>query len=101
MRYDFDLSLIGGSMERDRYGNYVKNETEKVVYCDLRSVTRSEFYSSAQAGLNPSDVFIINAFEYSGESEVEFMGDRYTVIRTYKTDEETIELTCEKKVKDG
>lgn len=102
MRYDFDLTLIGGTYIQDEYGNYAKRETETVVYCDLRSVTRTEFYSSAQAGLNPSDVFVIRAYEYNGENEVEFMGDRYAVIRTYRTDEETIELICEKKVvKDG
>lgn len=101
MRFDFELTLIGGEYTVDEYGNYTKTEKRKTVYCDLRSVTRSEFYSSAQAGLSPSDVFIINAFEYSGESEVELMGERFSVIRTYKTDEELIELTCEKKIKDN
>lgn len=100
MNYNYKLTLIGGTQAVDDYGNYYLKESESVVYCDLRSVTRAEFYSSAQAGLNPTHIFIINDYEYNGESEVEFMGDRFSVIRTYRTDNETIELTCEQKIKD-
>lgn len=100
--YDYELTLIGTSeWVRDDSGNYIPKETQTTVLCDLKSVTRSEFYSAAQAGLNPEQVFEINGFEYNGETEVEFLGERYSVIRTYRTSYETIELTCERKAKHG
>lgn len=100
--YDFELTLIGASeWSKDSNGNYIPAETKTNVLCDLKSVTRSEFYSAAQAGLNPEQVFEINGFEYNGETEVEFLGERYSVIRTYRTGYEVIELTCERKAKHG
>lgn len=96
--YDYEITLIGAvSYQKDEYGNFIPEETQTTVLCDLKSVTRSEFYSAAQAGLNPSQVFELNGFEYNGESEVEFLGEKYSVIRTYRPSYETIELTCERK----
>lgn len=100
--YDYELTLIGVSeWMRDSNGNHIPKETQTTILCDLKSVTRSEFYSAAQAGLNPEQVFEINGFEYNGETEVEFLGERYSVIRTYRTNYETLELTCERKSKNG
>ena len=100
--YDYELTLIGASeWTRDDSGNYIPKEMQTTVLCDLKRVTRSEFYSAAQAGLNPEQVFEINGFEYNGETEVEFLGERYSVIRTYRTSYETIELTCEREAKHG
>lgn len=100
--YDYELKLIRETYTQDEYGNIVPGENGRVaVLCDLRSITRSEFYSASQAGLNPEIIFEINGFEYNGEKEIEFSGERYTVIRTYRANYEKIELTCEKKVKNG
>lgn len=100
--YDYELILINATYTKDNYGNIVAGEENRAaVLCDLRSITRTEFYSAAQAGLNPEIVFEINGFEYNGEKEVEFCDERYTVIRTYRSNYEKIELTCEKKVKNG
>ena len=101
--YDYEIKLIGTTeLEKDEYGNFLSAaQTSTTVLCNLKSVTRTEFYSAAQAGLNPEQVFEINGFEYNGETEVEFLGKRYAVIRTYRTSYETIELTCERKAKNG
>lgn len=101
--YDYELKLIRETYTQDEYGNLIPAEDEPSVsvLCDLRSITRSEFYSASQAGLNPEIVFEINGFEYGGEKEVEFNGERYSVIRTYRADYEKLELTCEKKVRNG
>lgn len=100
--YNYELVLIGGEYIRDKYGNYEYQEKNRTnVLCDLKSVTRNEYYSAAQAGLNPEQVFEINGFEYSGEKEVDFLGERYAIIRTYRINYETIELTCTRKAKHG
>lgn len=98
---------------RDRYGNPIVERTEREVFCQAYSVNRSEFYSAANAGLNPQLVIRLSDYlEYDGEKLVEFEGERYSVIRTYRDrgsmhqqtlgisamDTNAIELTLQPKV---
>ena len=55
-------------------------------------------------------MFVVHEFEYSGEREVEFEGERYKVIRAYrggmtrqgsKLAFDEMELTCERVAADG
>lgn len=101
MTYDNELVLIAQKFIEDEIGNQTPIETRKTVLCNVKSVGRNEFYSAATAGLRPSIVFAIHGYEYDGEQVVEFEGERYNVIRTYSTDFEEIELTCERRAADG
>ncbi|ACJ33048.1 phage head closure protein [Anoxybacillus flavithermus] len=101
MTYDYELVLISQAFIEDEIGNRIPTETRKTVLCNVKSVGRNEFYSAATAGLKPSIVFVIHGYEYDGEQEVEFEGARYRVIRTYSTDFEEIEITCERVAADG
>lgn len=95
------LTLISLTVGTDEYGNITGAEEKRTdILCAPLSVTRTEFYSAAQAGLAPTHVFEINGFEYNGECLVEFNGIKYSVIRSYQTDYETVQLTCERKPKD-
>lgn len=101
MTYDHELVLIGQDYIQDDIGNWRPIPVRKTVLCGLKSVARSEFYGAAQAGLRPERVFVIHGYEYEGETEVEFEGERYRVVRTYSVSFEELELTCEKVVTDG
>ena len=101
MTYDHELTLISQTVKEDEIGNQIPVETETVVLCGLKSVGRNEFYSAAVTGLKPELVFVIHGYEYNGEQEVKFEGNRYRVIRTYLTDFEEVELTCERVAADG
>ena len=101
MTYDHELTLISQTITEDEIGNQIPVETETVVLCGLKSVGRNEFYSAAVTGLKPELVFVIHGYEYNGEQEVKFEGNRYRVIRTYLTDFEEVELTCERVTADG
>jgi len=101
MTYDNELVLIAQEFVEDEIGNQTPIETRKTVLCNVKSVGRNEFYSAATAGLRPSIVFVIHGYEYDGEQVVEFEGARYNVIRTYSTDFEEVELTCERVAADG
>ncbi|NTW04537.1 MAG: phage head closure protein [Peptococcaceae bacterium] len=97
MTYDYELTLIAktsGSVDSE--GIPTPSESKTVVYCGLKSIGRSEFYAAAASGLSPELTFIIHGYEYSGQTEVEFEGVRYIVIRTYAADFEEVELTCKK-----
>lgn len=56
------------------------------VFCGLRSVTRSEFYQANATGYKPELVFILaDYYDYNGETLVDYDGQRYRIIRTYRT----------------
>lgn len=99
MNYDHELTLLEHPIVEDEIGNQVPGEAvETILLCRQQSVSRSEFYNAAAVGVQPEAVFIIHAYEYTGQTEVRFEGTRYKVIRTYQTGIEEVELTCQKVV---
>ena len=72
-------------------------ETARTVYCTVQSVSRSEFYTAANAGMRPELVFRLEAAEdYQDERVVRFRGQKLWVVRTYLTEDGGIEITCER-----
>lgn len=98
--YNYSVILLKKEYSQDEYGNVISTETQTEVLCDIRSLTRNEYYSAQQAGLRPSFVLLLNGFEYNGENEAIFKGEHYTLTRIFQTDFETIELTATRKAKD-
>lgn len=97
--------MARGKPTIDDDGNEKPAVTYNRVLCDIRSVTRSEFYQAAQRGLHPSAIFVIsNPMDYNGEMELEWTDPKgkkviYDVIRAYH-DPETgeVELTAEERI---
>ena len=72
-------------------------EEARTVYCTVRSVTRSEYYNALNAGVKPEYVFVLAlAEDYQGERIVMYKGQKFRVIRTYMTEDDGIEITCER-----
>lgn len=72
-------------------------ETARTVYCTVRSVTRSEFYNALNAGVQPEYVFVLAlSDEYQGERVVRYHGQKFRIVRTYVTEDDSIEITCER-----
>ena len=94
--YNHELILLSGGYTEDELGNQIPSVNRRPVLCKMESVGRNEFYSAAAANLRPEITFIIHQYEYGGESKVEFEGQQYSIIRTYGTGFEEIELTCER-----
>lgn len=70
-------------------------ETRHMVYVTVRSVGHTEVYEAMAQGMRPSLIFRIGNFQdYRGERYVEYNGERYRVIRTYRTGF-AIDLTVE------
>lgn len=89
------IKLLSEFENKDIDGYISKSETtEKLVYAECKSVTRTEFYSAMQAGVTAVVVFVINSLEYEGELKVEYKGKKYSVIRTYQANADDIELVC-------
>ena len=97
------IKLISGNYTQDEIGQFITEETSRLVFCDVRSITREEWFNAGRNGLKPSYVFIVFEPDYQGEKIVEFNGIRYGVYRTYRGRNEQMELYVEEKggLKDG
>ena len=102
MTFDDELVLIEKVSSTNEIGDPVTTEIRTSVLCGVRSVRQSEHYAAAAHGLQPEIVFVINQYDYSGQKDVEYSGQKYRVIRTYKADKakdfsdfENIELVCQ------
>ena len=84
----------------DKYGNEINEYLDRTVYVTPRSVYATEFYSAAQAGLQPSKVLIIpNRIDYQGEKLVEYEGLEYDIIRAdYANNDDSVSLTLTERV---
>lgn len=98
------VELIRETGTVDSDFNAVGSEVPRSVFCRVKSVARSEFYTAGQLGLNPSLTIEIFFGDYKGERLVRFRGQDYAVYRTYhRIEDDTVELYVEQKagVTDG
>lgn len=70
----------------DEYGDDIFEEERSEVFVNVKSVKYSEFYSAHIAGFNPEIIFeIADYYDYKGQPLIEYDGEIYKVIRTYRT----------------
>ena len=90
------LTLIKRTPGLDDNGDPVVTETTRDVFCGLRSIGQQEFYQANAHDFHPELKFILADYmDYNGETMVEHCGQRYRVMRTYRTGLE-LELTVER-----
>lgn len=79
------LTLISVVNGVDEYGDPATTETSREVFCRLASIGQKEFYQAQAVGLQPELKFVLADYlDYSGETLVEYDGQRYRVLRTYR-----------------
>ena len=91
------IKLISSTKSQDDYGIWKETLSERTVYCNVQSVTQSEFFEGGRNGLNPEYRITMFFGDYNGESMVEHEGKIYAVYRTYKRRNDTLELYVEQK----
>ena len=92
MAVDGVITLVKKSYERNAAGGLIWTETERDVFCSIKSVSRAEFYAAAQSGIPPTYVFTTNPVNYEGEDTLIYGGHRYGITRTYTSSLDEIEL---------
>lgn len=70
----------------------IYQETSSEILCISEPVSRSEFFSAGQIGIDPEAMVVINPAEYSGEKIVEYKGKRMSIYRTYERSENELEI---------
>ena len=91
------LILIAQAITIDKYGREVATETNKQVYCEVHSISQTEFYAASNTELNPEYRFNVFFGDYDGEDICEYNGQRYAIYRTYRSGD-IIELYAERKI---
>lgn len=91
------LTLITQTISTDTYGNEVAAESDKQVYCEVDSITQTEFYAAANTEINPDYKFTVFFGDYDGQVVVEYQNVRYTIYRTYRAGD-YMELYAERKI---
>ena len=92
------LTLIKQTQGVDEYGDPMISETRCDVFCRLASIGQKEFYQAHAVGLQPELKFVLSDYlDYSGETLVEYDGQKYRILRTYRTGTE-LELVVYREV---
>lgn len=94
MTFDVEISLVSMVVSSDEYLQDNITEELTTILAVKKSVSRSEFYKAKQLDLQPTLVFLINPFEYTGQEYLYFEDKKYKILKTYKKD--LLELTCER-----
>lgn len=91
------ITLVSITFDEDEIGQSVPKETFKDVFCDITSVSMTEWYEAGRSGIKPDFRLTMNRYDYDDETEVIINGKRYGVYRTYFARTDDIELYVEKK----
>lgn len=92
------LTLIRLETTLDEYGDQVNTEIPREVFGETMSIGQKEFYQAHAVGLQPEIKFkLADHLDYENEQLVEHEGQRYRVLRTYRTGQE-LEITCYREV---
>lgn len=79
---------------RDADGFPAENIAKTVVFADVTSTKRSEFYSAKQAGVDLAITVKLRATDYNGQERLSYEGKEYKVERAYTQAREYFELNC-------
>ena len=98
MRIPETATLVARTFEtKDSFGAWHATESQKTVYGYFDSVTASELFEGGRSGLNPEFRFVMTDLDYDGQTILIRGSERFTVYRTYRPNNGTVELYCERK----
>lgn len=87
--------------EVDEYGDPVMELQKVELFAKQRSIGQKEFYQAQTDGDKPEIKFVIPDYlDYDGQQIVLHEGTRYKVLRTFRNDENELEITCYGGVRD-
>lgn len=90
-----DVTLISIQYEVDGIGDPVEIATKNTVFACEKSISQTEFYQAQAVGLKPQVKLVVKRVDYQNEQLAEYQGERFRVLRTFKSNSEDIELVLE------
>lgn len=92
-----DFYLLTPERTKDAIGQWISTTTKRSVFGQIQSVSGAEFFSAGQNGISPEYRITMFAYDYDGEQDLELDGVVYSVYRTYRGKNDTIELYVERR----
>ena len=89
------ITLISNTFTVDDYGVHKPVSTERDVFCNVQSVSGSEYFQGAANGMKPEYRFTMFKHDYQGEETVRYHSKLYTIYRTFEGRNDTLELYAE------
>lgn len=91
------IYLISETFTPDTYRVLRPERTERKVYCQVDSVTLSEWVEGGRIGLNPEYRMRMFAPEYNGEQLLKYNDVVYQIYRTYLARNDSIDLYVQRR----
>ena len=101
------IYLVKDTYTINSIGQRVPQKSARMVYCNISSVTGTEWFQGGQNGLKPEYRLTMFRHDYENEEVVNIGGDLigdevtggtfYTVYRTYERKNDELELYVEKR----
>ena len=100
MEYQEIIYLVNVVKGEDEIGNVITSSfTLTKRYAKKQSIRTNEYYSAVETGLTPSCEFVMKRLDYDGQTELNYNGKRYVVIRTIDPKNKfDIVLVCARKI---
>ncbi len=89
--------LVKNHYETDDIGQQVAKEYLRKVYCNVSSVSGTEWAEAGRIGIKPDFKISMFRYDYRDETTLYLKDVKYSVYRTYAAQNEIIELYVEKK----
>lgn len=97
MDRSFPIYLITEYNQEDQFGVLTPTLSKRKVYANVKTVSQSEWFQGGRSGLNPEYKMTMFAFDYAGESTLEYMGRIFDIYRTYMAGNDMVELYVQRK----
>ena len=95
--FDTEVTLRKVKRTQDANGYPVTTPTDSKVWGDLRSATRSEFYSAEAQGHKIKYILTVNVIDFpEGAEQAVIDSDVYKIVRSYQKTLDLMELSLER-----
>ena len=93
--HEITLIALKEPAERLNKNGFPNEHTEQqtTVFCNKKNVGYAEYFKSQQAGATVNFKVEVNKVDYEGQMLAEFESKRYSILKTYEINDDTIELT--------
>lgn len=91
------IYLVSEVVQSDEYGVQRTTQTKRKVFCDVTSVSLTEWSEGGRLGLNPEYRIRMFSPDYKGEQLLIYNDRMYTIYRTYLGRNEVIDLYVQRR----
>lgn len=91
------ITLVSTVYTKDANGVQKALTSKRDIFCDVHSITQTEFMEAGRNGLNPEYYFTVFFGDYQGERTLVYNGKEYGIYRTYQRRNDRLELYAERK----